>query len=54
MRHKEHLTQEGLEKRVAIKASINLGLSDELKVAFPNVVAAKKPLIVNELIPHPQ
>ena len=38
MRQKEHLTIEGLHKIVAIKASLNLGLSDKLKVAFPNVI----------------
>ena len=31
MNRKEHLTIEGLRKIVAIKASINLGLSSELK-----------------------
>ena len=35
MLKKEHLTNEGLLKIVAIKASMNLGLSDDLKVAFP-------------------
>lgn len=54
MQLKEHLTQEGLEKIVAIKASINKGLSDELRAAFPNVVAVKRPLIENKVIPHPQ
>lgn len=29
--HKEHLTEEGLIKIVAIKAAMNLGLSDKLK-----------------------
>jgi hypothetical protein len=32
--HKEHLTPEGLRKLVAIKASMNQGLSDELKASF--------------------
>lgn len=35
IQNKEHLTIEGVNKIVAIKASMNLGLSDELKVAFP-------------------
>ena len=42
MSRKEHLTIEGLHKIVdasrSIKASLNLGLSDKLKVAFPNVI----------------
>ena len=33
---KQHLTIEGLEKIVAIRASMNLGLSEVLKEAFPN------------------
>ena len=33
-KNKEHLTIKGLHKIVAIKASMNKGLSDELKVAF--------------------
>jgi len=44
MRNKEHLTQEGLEKLVAIKASMNLGLSDSLKVAFPLCKPVSRPL----------
>ena len=32
---KEHLTIEGFQKIVGIKASMNRGLSYELKVAFP-------------------
>lgn len=34
MSRKEHLTIEGLHKILAIKASMNLGLSDSLKTAF--------------------
>lgn len=42
---KEHLTLNGLEKIVALKASINRGLSDELKVSFPLVIPVKKPIV---------
>ena len=35
---KDHLTPEGLQKIVAIKASMNLGLSPALKAAFPRVL----------------
>jgi hypothetical protein len=54
MLRKGHLTREGLEKIVAIKASLNLGLSDQLTIAFPNIVAIKRLLIENQIIPHPQ
>lgn len=37
---KQHLTHEGLLKIVSLKASINLGLSNTLKVAFPNIIPA--------------
>ena len=45
MERGEHLTIEGLHKIVAIKASMNLGLSDKLKVAFPDVVPVERPLV---------
>ena len=32
MNHKEHLTLEGLQKILWIKGSLNLGLSDEIKI----------------------
>ena len=35
MVRKEHLTQDGLEKIVALKANLNLGLSDKLKADKP-------------------
>ena len=35
MCNKEHLTKEGLDKLVAIRASMNLGLSELLKASFP-------------------
>jgi hypothetical protein len=42
--NKEHLTPVGLEKLVAIKASINLGLSDKLKAAFPLCKPIPRPI----------
>lgn len=41
--HKEHLTPEGIQKIIAIKASVNLGLAEELKVAFPNTIPVPRP-----------
>ena len=52
--NKEHLDKEGLEKIVAIKASINLGLSDALKLAFPDVPALERPKVVDKKISEPQ
>ena len=39
----EHLTQTGLEKIVSVKASINRGLSENLSIAFPNILPIVKP-----------
>ena len=44
MKRKEHLTPEGLRKFVALRASMNLGLSDKLKTAFPSVVPVERPI----------
>ena len=41
-----HLERTGLEQLVAIKASMNFGLSEHLKNAFPNIRAAKRANII--------
>lgn len=51
---KEHLTQEGLQTIVNLKASINLGLSNKLKENFPNTVPVQRPVVVNQVIKDPQ
>jgi len=43
MNQKEHLTIEGIQKIVAIKASMNLGLSDELLVSFSDIKPVSRP-----------
>ena len=53
MQGKEHLTREGLEKIVAIKASMNLGLSKKLQAVFPNVNPVARLLVRTQKIPHP-
>jgi len=45
MNRKGHLTLEGLQEIVNIRASINLGLSEELKAEFPDVIAVQRPLV---------
>jgi len=47
---KDHLTLEGLQKIVALKASMNWGLPEELKKAFPNTQAIERPLIENQKV----
>lgn len=50
---KEHLTSEGLEKIVALKAPLNLGLSDKLKQAFHDLKPIMRPLEVDQVIRDP-
>src|ERR1700756_426295 len=41
----EHLTVHGIIKIINLKASLNKGLSNELKVSFPKVIAIIRPKI---------
>jgi hypothetical protein len=41
--NKTHLTVEGLNQLVNIKASMNLGLSDRLKTEFAGYIPVKRP-----------
>jgi len=53
MEQKEHLTSEGLAKIVALKASLNMGLSPGLKAAFPHVIPVTRPSGLEQKIPNP-
>jgi hypothetical protein len=48
--NKEHLTHEGLHKIVALRASLNLGLSEQLQTAFPDVVSIVRPIVKDQKI----
>jgi hypothetical protein len=50
---KEHLTPSGLQQIVNIRASINKGLSSNLKAAFANTLPVQRPFIQNQIIPDP-
>lgn len=54
MKDGEHLTKEGLQAIVNIRATINLGLSEDLKAAFPNTIPEPRPLIENLKITDPE
>ncbi len=41
--NKEHLTETGLTKLVSIRAPLNKGLPERLKVAFPNITPVPRP-----------
>ena len=45
IQRKEHLTLEGLRQIVAIRASMNRGLSEKLKLSFPDVFPVERPLV---------
>jgi hypothetical protein len=42
---KEHLTREGLQKILSLKASMNNGLSEKLKAAFPGITSSVRPCV---------
>nr|QCW06885.1 hypothetical protein [Drechslerella brochopaga] len=54
MKNKEHLTDQGVKKIVAIKASVNNGLSDDLKQAFSEIKPVSRPIVKNKKVPHGQ
>lgn len=45
--NKEHLTNEGLRKIVALKACLKTGLSSELSSAFSDAILIDRPLVEN-------
>ena len=50
---KKHLTQEGFKRILELRASLNNGLSPELKEAFPNTNPVIKPEYQFKGIPNP-
>ena len=53
MNNKQHLTSEEFYNILAIRASINKGLSPALKLVFPNIIPVSRPIIKNQEIAHP-
>ena len=53
IRNKEHLNRNGFLKILSIKASIHSGLSDELKLSFPDIKPIYRPLLLNKRILNP-
>jgi len=51
MNTKDHLSIEGLKKRINIKASMNLGLSDFLKSEFNEINPVERQVINTDSIP---
>lgn len=53
MKSKEHLTTEGLNKIVSLRAALKKGLSDDLKAAFPSVIPNTRPIVEDPVIKDP-
>ena len=51
--NKKHLQKEGLLLIVALKATINRGLSNVLKSSFPDIIPQERPLVLDPKIPDP-
>jgi len=53
VKNKNHLTEEGLKQIVAIKASLNWGLSETLREAFPDITPAIRPVSTSRIMLDP-
>lgn len=53
LKNKIHLTEDGFKKILSIRASMNLGLSDELKLVFPNISPVSRPLLLDRGVKDP-
>jgi len=53
IKRKEHISFNGLQEIVNLKASLNLGLTDSLRSSFPNTVAVSRPKVSFKGIPDP-
>lgn len=53
IKRKEHLTTEGINKLLSIRASMNRGLSEGQKAAFSSCVPVERPELIDQIIPDP-
>lgn len=54
MLNAKSLTKDDLHNIVNIRASLNLGLSDVLKAAFPDYIPVTRPSLPAQEVPHPE
>jgi hypothetical protein len=54
IKNKSHLTEKGLTSIIGIKALLNRGLNEELKINFPKNIPVERPVVVNQAITDPQ
>ena len=50
---KEHLKIEGLSKIVGIRATLNTGINENLKEAFPGLIPIERPVVEGRTVPDP-
>lgn len=51
VKNKDHLTDKGLNRILVLKASLNNGLPENLKKAFPNITPEAKPSLTSDQLP---
>ena len=54
MNNKEHLTLGGLQKFLALKGSLILGLAEEIKTNFPNISHIDRSLVTDQKVIDPK
>lgn len=54
MNRQEHHTPVGLKEILNVRASINKGLSDELKASFPDTIPVPRPVVSDQVIKDPK
>jgi len=53
LKNKEHLTEKGFNQILAIKSSMNKGLSEELQLVFPQITPVNRPLLIDKDVKDP-
>lgn len=53
IKNKKHLTKKGFEEILALRCNLNKSYSEELRLAFPNIVPIDRPKHSPEKIPDP-
>ena len=53
IKNKEHLTLEGFNKIISIRASMNKGLTETLKTMFPDIIPVVRPIVDLQVIKNP-
>lgn len=52
-KNKEHLTGDGFKEILSIRATMNLGLPEELKISFPHIIPTLRPVVIEQNVKDP-